>query len=297
MRAVHRPSGDLLADRRYAYGAACARGRDYAAAAELFEQALELAPGWTDAWFALGAARRESDDMEAAREAFGKCLALDPADTLGATLELARLDAEPSDACPKAYVAALFDAYAEEFDEALAVRLGYKAPQLVAEALKGRRFARALDLGCGTGLSGAALRPLADRLEGVDLSAGMIDKAREKGVYDALACAAIADRLAQDDGPFDLIAAVDVFAYLGDLAPTMGAISRRLSPGGECAFTVEKAEAEDWVLRTSRRFAHGENYVRSLAAECGFDVESIGEATLRRDRGENVSGLIVVLRH
>ena len=45
---------------------------------------------------------------------------------------------------------------------------------------------RVLDLGCGTGLAGEALRRRAAWLEGVDLSSGMIDQARRKGLYDRL---------------------------------------------------------------------------------------------------------------
>ncbi|NWG71206.1 MAG: methyltransferase domain-containing protein [Parvularculaceae bacterium] len=294
MRRVHRTSGDLLADRRYAYGEASAKAGDLVSAADLFEQALELAPGWTDAWFALGLARRDAGQPGRARAAFARCLALDPDDVLGAGLELARLGVGTLAAAPPAYVAALFDAYADDFDDALAGRLGYRAPQLVAAALADRRFARVLDLGCGTGLSGAALRPLSDYLEGVDLSDAMLARARSKEVYDALLRASFEERLDRDDGPFDLIAAVDVFAYLGDLGSTVQAAARRLAPGGLLAFTVEKSESEDWTLRPSRRFAHGEAYLRRRAADSGLVVEHLEDQALRRDRGEDIRGLIAV---
>jgi predicted TPR repeat methyltransferase len=44
----------------------------------------------------------------------------------------------------------------------------------------------ALDAGCGTGLCGPLLRPYASELTGVDLSAGMLDRARPRQVYDHL---------------------------------------------------------------------------------------------------------------
>ena len=53
-------------------------------------------------------------------------------------------------------------------------------------AAAGTRFRSALDLGCGTGLCGPLVRPMVDRLTGVDLSARMIEKARSLGVYDRL---------------------------------------------------------------------------------------------------------------
>ena len=99
------------------------------------------------------------------------------------------------------YVAALFDEYAGSFDAALS-RLDYRAPALVAAAVRdviGERVQQqqqqqqpaslrsVLDAGCGTGLVGVELRPLATRLEGVDLSGGMLAQARARaGVYDAL---------------------------------------------------------------------------------------------------------------
>ena len=38
-----------------------------------------------------------------------------------------------------------------------------------------------LDLGCGTGSTGAAFAPIARRLDGVDLSPRMIEQARARG--------------------------------------------------------------------------------------------------------------------
>jgi predicted TPR repeat methyltransferase len=295
MRPSFRSSGDLLADRRYAYGAAAEDDGDLSAAVELYEQALALAPDWPAAWFALGRARA-ARGVAGAEDAFAKCLELDPEDTLGASLELARLDGAPLTAAPPAYVRALFDAYADSFDAALLVRLDYRVPRLIADAVAGRRHSRALDLGCGAGLCGEALRPLVERLEGVDLSPRMIAKAREKGVYDALECESLEGRLARDDGGFDLIAAADVFPYLGDLAPVFEGVARRLRPGGCFAFSVEKSGASDILLRDTRRFAHSEAYVRRLAEALNLELRLLREAALRIDGGAPVTGFVTALR-
>src|SRR5436309_14508360 len=84
-------SGDLLADARYDLARGYAADGDLAAAADLYAQAVELAPGFASAWFALGETREALGDREAARAAFERALAADPDDRHGAALRLARL--------------------------------------------------------------------------------------------------------------------------------------------------------------------------------------------------------------
>ena len=69
---------------------------------------------------------------------------------------------------------------------------------------------RVLDLGCGTGLSGVAFKPIARRLVGIDLSPKMLAKAQELAIYDALAEGDAEAPPAGAEGPFDLIVAGDV---------------------------------------------------------------------------------------
>eukprot|EP00804_Cyclotella_cryptica_P022021 CCRYP_000934-RA/>CCRYP_000934-RA protein AED:0.18 eAED:0.18 QI:97/1/1/1/1/1/2/457/612 len=84
------------------------------------------------------------------------------------------------------FVSALFDDFADTFDEKLGA-LNYKVPSLIGEAAfwllqQGERstYRSVLDAGCGTGLAGRFLKPLVDgTLVGVDLSTKMLDVARE----------------------------------------------------------------------------------------------------------------------
>src|SRR3989440_12323618 len=191
---------------------------DFVAAADLFAQALELAPGFSSAWFALGEAREALGDRDGARAAFARAQAADPHDRHGAALHLARLGgADPATAALHGYVRTLFDQYAPRFDRALA-DLNYSAPAMLRDAITGhgKRFGTMLDLGCGTGLAGAAFRSHVDWLVGVDLSAKMIEQARKKGLYDRLTVADIAQYLAEQRASsiiFHLVIAADVFAY------------------------------------------------------------------------------------
>lgn len=147
-------------------------------------------------------------------------LQLDPTDRQGAALNLQLIGKAPaSDALPSAFVETLFDHYAESFDESLVDRLGYRLPGLLDRAIRTARpgrFPLALDLGCGTGLMGQRLRPIADRLEGYDISTGMLKQARAKGIYDFLGKADLRD-FSYAGPKAELVTVADVFIYVGAL--------------------------------------------------------------------------------
>jgi predicted TPR repeat methyltransferase len=294
-------SGDLIADRRFAYAKAAADEGDWSVAVELFEQTLERAPNWAAAWFALGEAREQLGALDTAARAFNATLEADPFDAQGARARLALIGRGDAPAVlPQAYVARLFDDYAPRFDAHLTKNLGYRAPTLIADALSdiapGRRFASALDLGCGTGLMGEALRGRFDRLVGVDLSAAMIAKAAERNVYDEFVVDDATTLLTS--GPravFDLIVAADALVYIGDLAPLFAASASALAAGGLLAFSVETHDGEGFKLEATMRFAHSRRYIETTAQGSGLLPILIQRASTRRELGADAPGLICVL--
>src|SRR6202161_1023212 len=188
-------SGDLIADRRYKWALDHAAEGDMAGAADILAQTVELAPRCATAWFALGAIRDQLGDRDGAIAAFGQARDADPEDYHGARLQLARLGAgEATPAMTHAYVRRLFDQYAARYDTSLTESLAYRGPAVLREAVervtsaarRPLRFESVLDLGCGTGLAGAAFRPACGRLIGVDLSEAMVAKAAAKKLYDRL---------------------------------------------------------------------------------------------------------------
>ena len=127
----------------------------------------------------------------------------------------------------------------------------------------------------------------------------MVEKARGRGVYDQLLVANVTEALAARPAAFDLVAAADVFVYLGDLSPVFRAAATALRPGGLFAFSVETtqdAPAEGYRVGRGRRFAHSPAYVRRAAEASGFAECSTAPATLRLEQEMDVQGLIVVLR-
>jgi predicted TPR repeat methyltransferase len=293
-------SGDLIADRRYAYAEGAARDGDWRTAAEVLEQALERSPDWAPAWLALGEARERLAETEAAADAYRTALVFDPTDTLGATARLVRLGALSPRQLPAAYIRSLFDDYAPRYEKHLIEGLAYRGPDLILEALDtvapGRRFDQALDLGCGDGMMGAKIRPRADTLLGVDLSPAMVAKARERGVYDQVEtndiCAFLEARAA---GAADLLLAADALPYLGDLNSFFAAAARALAPRGLIAFTTEAIDGESYRLIETLRFAHSRLFLRRCAESAGFDVRRLESGVARQENGRDAPGWIGVL--
>jgi predicted TPR repeat methyltransferase len=213
---------------------------------------------------------------------------------------LASLGAEPMpSAAPRRYVTSLFDEYAERFDAHLTGVLRYRTPELIAQAVQQAGApppGLALDLGCGTGLCGPWMRPLASRLVGVDLSQKMLDKAGERGLYDELACVELVDYLTGVQREASLVVAADVFVYVGDLQPVFAACARVQPAGALFAFSVESLPQGDYLLRETRRYAHGRGHVAQLAASQGYAVVSEEATALRQETGVDVMGLLFVLR-
>jgi predicted TPR repeat methyltransferase len=290
-------SDPLTAARRLKFALACLGERDFAAAAEAAAAAAVANPAQPEPWFVLGEARQGAGDAPAAALASRSYLEREPADRLGAILRLALLGAAPLPAAPPpAYLQALFQEYAPRFDRALTEALAYRGPTLLGEALAGRRFRRALDLGCGTGLLAPVLRPLAERLEGVDLSGGMLARARGRGLYDSLTAAdAVQHLAAQPAAGFDLLAAADLFPYLGDLAPLLREAARVLAPGGLLAATLERHEGpSDYDLAPTQRFRHAPDHLLRLLSGMELRCLSLEAVSIRLEAGQPVPGLVLL---
>lgn len=287
----------MLADRRADYAEMLFGNGEASAAAELMIGALELAPNWALGWFRLGEFHEAARAFDQAAQAWRMTLQLDPMDRPGAALKLALIGHAPSPvAPPSAFVEALFDQYAPTFDASLVEKLGYRVPDLLLGAIRANgpaRFNMAADLGCGTGLMGERLRPFVDRLVGYDISTAMLKKAEAKGIYDKLEKA----DLQGFDGAgltADLVTAADVLMYLGLLDELAVTAAGMLTPGGLFAFSVEAHDGpEDFVLRPSRRYAHGEAYVLRVL-DGRFSVLALERHVIRMDRNEPIEGLIVV---
>ena len=112
-----------------------------------------------------------------------------------------------------------------------------------------QKFARAIDLGCGTGLA-ARFRAIWSEMTGVDLSPRMIERARATGLYAELEVAEIVSEAfgSRQQASADLVLAADVMVYVHDMTPLLDEVARVLAAGGLFAFTVESHAGEGVVL-------------------------------------------------
>jgi predicted TPR repeat methyltransferase len=306
---LHRPS---YAEAHYHLGLALEDLGRTEEAVGRYRSAVALKPGLTFAQYNLGVALKSQGKLDDATTCFQRVVELDPGNDL-ARFQLASLTRENPKAPPSRYIANLFDNHAPTFDEHLLGDLRYEVPESLVSAVRQRANAcpgkwDVLDLGCGTGLLGIAIAPHAGHLVGVDLSGGMLAKARERNLYDRLVQMDLLSMMRLEAAAsYDVIAAADVFAYLGDLDDVIGETARLLRPNGVVAFTVEAMEGRasgdgpadapgDYRLDPNGRYAHSAAYLRRLAAANGFATSDLRPIEIRLEGGRPVHGWLAILR-
>ena len=287
-------------DARLHYGSACAsqalgQAED---AIGWFQSAIGLNRTDADAWYGLGAAYQAKGDRPSAIYCYERTCGLAP-DHSAARHMVNALAGSPSTQPPTGFVRDLFDHYAKNFDQHLVDVLNYRAPELLLDALKpeieGRNNLDVLDLGCGTGLFGPRIRAYASHLSGIDVSSAMLDRAREKSIYDELREIDILDHLSSlAAASFDLLSAVDVLTYLGALEGVIAGARKVLRPGGLLAFTAEEEDGDGYSLSGTGRYRHSPAYLDRLRKEHGFEERTSAEATLRMEGEAPCEGLVVV---
>ncbi len=272
----------------------------YAQASYHYEQLLALTPEDIDARYHLGVTLMPQGRREEAIACFEAVLVKHPDHASVRYLLHALKGDEVPPSAPIEHVRPLFDSYASRFDEHVMQHLHYQAPERLKQALIdvtgiSQASWRVLDLGCGTGLSGAVFRDFAAHLTGIDLSPKMLEVARTKNIYDELFEVDILQGTVKGV-PTELIVAADVFVYIGDLAETFAACHTALLEGGYFVFSTEISETGNYVLTRNARYAHARSYIERLAKEMGFEILNVKKDILRKQEEESVEGWLFVLQ-
>ena len=136
---------------------------------------------------------------------------------------------------------ARYDEWANEYDKDLLEKFEWLAPKNTV-ALFTRYVAREatiLDAGVGTGLVGECLIDAGYRdLRGIDLSAGMLDVARGKGLYGELRQMTLGESLDFADDTFDAVISVGVFTTGHAPAHAFDELVRITKHGGHIVFSL-----------------------------------------------------------
>jgi predicted TPR repeat methyltransferase len=271
------------------------------AALDAHREAMRLAPQSADSYRHLGAMLYAAGRIHEATGIYQQWLALFPDDPRASHFVASCTGEAVPGRASDDYVRAEFDGFAPTFDDSLA-RLEYRAPELVAGEVA-RLYGGAaaslavLDAGCGTGLCGPRLRPLARNLTGVDLSPAMIELARKRSVYDALVVEELTAYLHAHAASWDLIVSADTLVYFGDLREVALAAARALRPAGALVFTVEAAAPEQapagYRINPHGRYSHTQDYLLRVLGVAGFVDVAATSTTLRKEASAWVDGYLV----
>jgi len=268
-----------------------------------FQRALEIKPGNPGTHYSLGLLFNDAGEQDEAARHFQLCLAQDLEDSRGARHLLARmgLAIAPEQTSP-AQLLKIYAVRSRFWDQ----DTSYFAHGLVADALRAHApdgGLDILDIGCGTGLVGAAVHASARRLDGVDLSPAMLEKAKARGIYDRLEQADIVAFLAAHRQSYDAILGAATLIHFGGLEAVHRAAAHALRENGLFVFTLFAGETEDFAAPASDRLAqsgcytHSAHYVERLAPQCGFSVLELKHVVHEKDQdGNPVPGLVAVLR-
>ena len=225
--------------------------------------------------------------IESAIRSFEYAKTLDPSnsDIEPIHLEIVQLLQDQNDDHIK-YLSARFDVNAEKYEDGRA-SVSYDAPKLLFNSLNKvskEKFGKVLDLGCGTGLSGAYLRGKSEHLIGVDISEEMLNVAKNKKIYDELINKDIIQYLEeQDENSFNAIMAASVVIYFGDLNKLLSKIKYTLDKKGVFVFDVLTQKFGKWSTASpnGRIFRHNPDYIKNEIILAGMKCDYFHTSTFK----------------
>lgn len=108
----------------------------------------------------------------------------------------------------------------------------------------------ALEIGCGTGLILKEIAPIARRAVGLDISRGMLEKARARGLD---VVEGTATDLPFADESFDSVYSFKVLAHVQEITTAMAEVARVLRPGGRAALEFYNTRSLRYVIKRLKR--------------------------------------------
>ncbi len=192
------------------------------------------------------------------------------------------LNAQSTDALMSVY-----DDWADRYETELLDDWGYSSPQMAVTLLQ--RYidldgSSVLDAGCGTGLVGERLATLGVKhLSGIDYSQGMLDKARDKGIYQSLAKIDLNKEVPTASSSYDAVTCIGTFTATHVVPEALRELVRLTRSSGVIVFTVRDDYWEATKFVDLLISLHAEQlacieeirvepYIHSEGSECRFVV-------------------------
>lgn len=279
-----------------------------------FKFTLKLAPSYTACYYPLGmshaALNHKDDAIESFRSAIASAQMVDEARFMLASLSPGSVPAhEMPSRMPASLAQLYFDQIAGDYDETEREK-EYKGHMVAAQYLhrhtdKARNDYRLLDCGCGTGLVGRTLQGGISHITGLDISAAMLEQARNakdaqgNPTYHMLHHTDLHDyaKTLEGDagkGQFDFITLVKLPVFLGDLKPLLPKLAHTLKAGGAIVLVYEPhSEVDGYGFSpVTGRYGHGDGYIRTAASEAGLEITDLETALLYPE----TTGKVAVLK-
>ena len=193
------------------------------------------------------------------------------------------------------YVRKLYDDFADTYNDKM---LELKATALTETeaclpAVPGWDI---LDLGCGTGQFGVKYAHRYSSLVGVDISEGMLEKARQTNRYTRLVRQDIEVYLQQSSDQYDLIMAIEVLGYLPAIQPLFIQVFDHLKTGGFFAFSIELSPENQTILSPNGRYLYAIKDVYQAVRQKSWQIVTERKINLRREKKSYAEGIIMILK-
>lgn len=292
-----RNSGDNSTDTLYSLALCYQDLQMIEDASQLYKNILSVNPDHQPSLNNYAYLCHRASDLKKAEQLYSSLLLLNPAHD-SAKHMLASLRGQTPEIEPLTYVEEVFDNYAPCFEKSLLEHLYYRTPTEIRKRFSckfpGVTQSHCLDLGCGTGLAGAAFAGVYAKITGIDISEEILKIAAKKEIYEFLVKDDIIHFLTDDNNRYDLFLAADVFTYMGNLSEVFRLCFQRSMEGGLFCFSVENTDNEQYALKKTGRFGHSPNYITQAAGSAGWKICDRHPSRLRQEQGEWVNGTLFI---
>ena len=266
---------------------------NYKDAENNYKKALSVNPTYAETHYNLGVILKELGRIKESEMYIKKSLEIKP-NYLEAEHLYSALKGLTTNSAPRAYVENLFDKFAINFEESLVEKLEYRIPKKIAEIIIPKNqdisLGSILDLGCGTGLIGNELKDNCSKIDGIDLSKSMLQKAKTKNIYNNLKHTDIIEFLSTKNLEYDYFIAADVFVYIGDLSEIFKLIKFRNKFKGKFIFSTQHIDEGEFILEKSGKYSHSKKYIEKLCKQYSYNIFHFEKTDLRKESGKFVIG-------